>query len=49
MTHARRMLQLHGAQLTARHKAFSWIGRRICKTLLSAVTYLLCGTGVGVV
>jgi hypothetical protein len=26
----------------AREKAFSWI----CKTLLTAVTYLLCGTGV---
>ena len=32
------------AVLTIRRKAFSWM----CRTLLTAVTYLLCGTGAGV-
>jgi len=38
------ILRPREALLTARRKAFSWA----CKTLLTALTHLLCGTGVGV-
>jgi hypothetical protein len=44
MTNLSLMFKTRNAITKAREKTFSWI----CKTLLTAVTYLLCGTGVGV-
>jgi hypothetical protein len=44
MTRVDPMFKAREFALTARQKAFSWI----CKALLTALTHLLCGTGVGV-
>ncbi len=43
-----RTIQKPETALHENGRIVGWFGRAICRILLTAVTYLLCGTGAGV-